>query len=196
MCFLDPASLAVGGLQYGIGAFQTIQSNNQKRKDYRVATELTNDQVVQNYLSMAIRQNSEAEAANQRIQDISNQTKEAMGVARARAAQAGVSGKSVEAMLNEFERDQGVFTANELRSLQIQEANASVEAKSIYTRAQSSLFQARPAMTPLENPLGAALRIGLGAYAREQDKAMMRDITAPTVNNGDLTIHNVDRSGP
>lgn len=182
MCF-DPLTLGTGVLQYGMNVFDASRANDQRRKDYAVAAELTNEQVVQNYLSMALKQSSEIEASHQRVQDMADQTREAMGIARTRAAASGVTGNSVQAMLQEFERDQGYFSAMETRNLQIAEANNVIEGQQIYTKAQASLFQARPQMVQPQNPLGAALQIGLQAYNKSQENAWKETVTK-NLNDG------------
>ena len=102
----------------------------------------------------------EREAAGQEIREVSRQSRRAQATGSVSAGEAGVTGKSVDAMLDDFERQELMYQTNVKRNQEWREDNVAdqLEAIRIGTQGRIENLQFMPAHRP--SFLGAALRIG------------------------------------
>jgi len=114
----------------------------------------------------------ESISASQEISEVGRQARRAQSVATVAAGEAGVGGKSVNALLDDFERQELFYTTDVRRNLEWKESNMAdqLEAIRIGTQGQIENLQFMPMQRP--SFLGAALRIGgsiAGYYADQPD---------------------------
>lgn len=174
MCIPAPAVMIAG--QVASTAAQAIGAagaESEQEKAYRKSADIANKQAEQSYFNLSLKQASERAATARRIQDIEVDARQAEAVAVSRAAEAGVTGASLTAYLQEFARDKGEAIAFEQRNIHLQEAEAEIQRQSIQTRTEASILAAQPA--PVEQPdfIGAAFNIAGAAakwHARENKK--------------------------
>ena len=113
------------------------------------------------------RQIQEREAAANEINEVYREARKRVATAQAAGAEAGVAGGSLQALINDFHRQQLEFGTNVNRNLEFRENNIEDQLESVRLGAQANIenLQFMPAARP--SFLGAALRIGsagLGAY--------------------------------
>ena len=108
----------------------------------------------------------EREATGQEIREVSRQSRRAQSTGAVSAGEAGVTGKSVDAMLDDFERQELMYQTDLKRNQEWKEENIAdqLEAVRIGTQGHIEDLQFMPAQRP--SFLGAALRIGgtIGDY--------------------------------
>ena len=117
---------------------------------------------VDQYQGLGTRTYQEREAAALDIMNASRAAREALGTARVSAGEAGVSGSSTDALLQDFERRQFEYTYGRSRSQDFREAAFEDQKKAIRSQQQGRILSMLP--KPQEKPdyFGAALRIGAG----------------------------------
>ena len=115
------------------------------------------------------RQIQQREAAAQQINEVYRESRKRISTARVAGAEGGVSGSSLQALINDFHRQNLEFGTDTRRNLQFAEANIEDQLESARIGAQANIQNLQ--FMPAERPsfLGAALRIGgagLGAYTQ------------------------------
>ena len=115
------------------------------------------------------RQIQEREAAANEINEVYREARKRVATAQAAGAEAGVAGGSLQALINDFHRQQLEFGTNVNRNLEFRENNIEDQLESVRLGAQANIENLQ--FMPAERPsfLGAALRIGsgaLGAYGK------------------------------
>ena len=117
------------------------------------------------------RQIQQREAAAQQINEVYRESRKRISTAQVAGAEGGVAGASLQALINDFHRQNLEFGTDTRRNLQFAEANIEDQLESARIGAQANIqnLQFMPAARP--SFLGAALRIGgagLGAYQQYQ----------------------------
>jgi len=169
MC--DPATMmtVAGTATQYVGQQQQASAQNAMNRQRQ---ELGTERALQNYrlqTSQAYkRMQQEREATGQEIREVSRQSRRAQATGAVSAGEAGVTGKSVDAMLDDFERQELMYQTNIKRNQEWREDNTKdqLEAIRIGTQGRIEQLQFMPAQRP--SFLGAALRIGgqvAGYYA-------------------------------
>jgi len=120
MC--DPVTLTTlavvsGGAQY-IG--QRRMARQQARYQARAA-EAERQRAMQEQSAMRMRQAQEQEAANRELADVSLKAREALSKARTSAGEAGVSGASVEMLLDDYTRQEAAYRIGITRQRELQD---------------------------------------------------------------------------
>lgn len=166
MCdpFSVSAAITVGG-----AATNFIQGEQQakdsatfaERRSAETGRAITED-AVQQFSQIGVRREQEADAASQAIRQIARDAVEARGTGRAQAGSGGVSGGSVEALLQDFTRQQ--LTRVEITKTNLDNTNAQLDqqSKSISARANDALFQNQAAPVQRPSIFGALFQIGTG----------------------------------
>ena len=113
------------------------------------------------------RQVQEREAAASEINEVYREARKRVATAQVAGAEAGVAGGSLQALINDFHRQQLEFGTNVNRNLEFRENNIEDQLESVRLGTQANIenLQFMPAQRP--SYLGAALRIagaGLSAY--------------------------------
>jgi hypothetical protein len=120
MC--DPVTLTTlavvsGGAQY-IG--QRRMARQQARYQAQ-ASEAERQRAMQEQSATRIRQAQEQEAANRELADVSLKSREALAKARTSAGEAGVSGASVEMLLDDYTRQEAAYRIGITRQRELQD---------------------------------------------------------------------------
>ena len=126
--------------------------------------EIADESAKNQYQGLSTRTYQEREAMALDIRNASRAAHEAMGTARVSSGEAGVSGISTEALLQDFERRQYEYVYGRERSQQFREQDFESKKKAIAGQQQGRILAMTP--KPVEEPsyIGAALRIGSGYF--------------------------------
>jgi hypothetical protein len=171
MCDPSTALMVAGTATQFVGQQQQASSQNAMNRQRQ---ELGTERALQNYrlqTSQAYkRMQQEREATGQEIREVARQSRRAQATGTVSAGEAGVTGKSVDAMLDDFERQELMYQTNIKRNQEWREDNTKdqLEAIRIGTQGRVEDLQFMPAQRP--SFLGAALRIGgqvAGYYAAQ-----------------------------
>ena len=174
MC--DPASMAIAS--FAVTGASTAASfyGQQQQADAQDAFNRQRQQTgtsraLANYANQTRqareRQIQEREAAANEINEVYREARKRVATAQVAADDSGVQGGSLQALINDFNRQQLEFGTNVNRNLEFRENNIEDQLESVRLGAQANIenLQFMPAARP--SFLGAALRIGsagLGAY--------------------------------
>ena len=174
MCLPAPLLMAAQGAQAVQGMVNAGAADSANAKAYKQAANLANEQAADEYFQLSLRQATEASAASARIQEIEADATEGMGSAIAAAAEAGISGNTVVAVTQEFQRDQGQAIAMELRNKHLTEAQLQLEKESVHDKTKAAIFGQRPAPAKRPDLLGTLFTMGAtaakpGAWSRSED---------------------------
>jgi len=120
MC--DPVTLTT--LAVVSGATQYVGQRRMARQQARYqarAAEAERQRAMQEQSAMRIRQAQEQEAANRELSDVSLKAREALAKARTSAGEAGVSGASVEMLLDDYTRQEAAYRIGITRQRELQD---------------------------------------------------------------------------
>jgi hypothetical protein len=133
-----------------------------QQRMYQQNKEIADQAAADQYQGLGTRTYQEREAAALDIMNASRAAREAMATARVSSGEAGVSGASTDALLQDFERRQFEYTYGRQRSQDFREQAFEEQKKGIRSQQQGRVLSMLP--KPVERPsfLGAALRIGAG----------------------------------
>ena len=133
-----------------------------QQRMYQQNKEIADQAARDQYQGLGTRTYQEREAAALDIMNASRAAREAMATARVSSGEAGVSGASTDALLQDFERRQFEYTYGRQRSQDFREQAFEEQKKGIRSQQQGRVLSMLP--KPVERPsfLGAALRIGAG----------------------------------
>tara|TARA_R100000808_G_scaffold1949_2_gene8186 strand:+ start:4872 stop:5486 length:615 start_codon:yes stop_codon:yes gene_type:complete len=157
---------AISALQSAVQFFgqqqQASAMADYQQRMYQQNKEIADQAAVDQYQGLGTRTYQEREAAALDIMNASRAAREAMSTARVSAGEAGVSGASADALLQDFERRQFEYTYGRSRSQDFREQAFEDQKKGIRSQQQGRVLSMLP--KPVERPsfLGAALRIGAG----------------------------------
>jgi hypothetical protein len=122
----------------------------------RLATEAANMQ----YDALGARQVQETLAATQSVTEVHRQALEAKGRVRTSAADAGVSGASVDALYSDFERQELDYQTASKRNQAFRDEQFDLERKAVRSGLQSRIASAQPSPVTVPSWFGAFLKIG------------------------------------
>ncbi len=101
-------------------------------------------------------------ATRQQLETVSRDAREAGSMARTAVAAAGVEGRSVDALHNQFVRDVADFESTAIRNISNFRAQSAMEAKAIYARGQNAINNGYPNPLPPPATLSPATSIMQG----------------------------------
>lgn len=122
MC--NPVAVAVvSGLQAGAQFYGQRQQAKQQRRYQNQAMAAEQQRAIQEQQSIRMRQAQEQEATNRELGDVALKAREARAKATTSAGEAGVAGMSVDALIDDYTRQEaayrvGVGRQQEMRDLQ------------------------------------------------------------------------------
>jgi len=115
-------SLAIAGISAGIGAVSTgmqyagaRQQAKQQEAYQRQAQAAERQRFQQEQTSMRMRQAQEQEAVGRELEQVSRKSQAALARARVSAGEAGVAGASVQALMDDYMRQEGAYRSSILR---------------------------------------------------------------------------------
>lgn len=165
MC--DPTTIAVAGLLLTAGSATTAYVGQQQQasaqRSYQSSVQAAqNEAYLQQATALRQQQNLEAEAAARESQKVAKQTKETLATVRTAAGEAGVAGISVEALVQDFERN----SYSQLEAIDRQKQLGDVSITNQLEAARLGTYNANiGSNSPIARPsfLATALQIGTGA---------------------------------
>lgn len=120
---------------------------------------------------MAQREIQQSASVRQELENITRSAMEAGATARTQTAAAGVEGRTVDVLHNQFRRDVAEFEAAAIRNVKTFRAQSAMEAAAIYARGQNAINQGYPNPLPPPATVSPATSIlnglttGLSVYA-------------------------------
>lgn len=158
-------AITIASTAYGVYA----QAENAKamseyqNRQFKATQEAAASSAINQYNALLTRQRQEEAAASQAINRNAMQAASAAAAARVTAGEAGTAGLSVDALLNEYSRQELGFEQSTIRNQVWNNAQINLSMKGIQAQQQQQLIAAAP--KPVQQPdyVGALLRIGEGA---------------------------------
>jgi len=120
MC--DPVSISmavIGGLQAGAQVAGQRQQAKAQQKYQAQAAAAERQRFQQEQTSMRMRQAQEQEAVGRELEQVSKKSQAALARARVSAGEAGVAGASVQALMDDYMRQEGGYRAALLRQQEL-----------------------------------------------------------------------------
>ena len=123
MCTIPLATLALSAASTTAGFVGQRQQAKQQRRYQNQAMEAERQRAIQEQQSIRMRQAQEQEATNRELGDVALKAREARSRATTSAGEAGVAGMSVDALIDDYTRQEaayrvGVGRQQEMRDLQ------------------------------------------------------------------------------
>jgi hypothetical protein len=211
------SSLAVGGATAAAGivgqneayddalADREARSQEMNRRYLETARETTRD-VFQQIDTLRIQRDQVRQATFSQIRAVADDARKAMGVTAARNAERGITGRTAQSLVDEFERDFMNFENLKLTELADRNLQYNLEEQAIRNRGQSIINSGMPQPLPTiraGNPLvpilqGATAGLGVaGTLSSLANTDMLRGLgTAPSPQNYQLPQTNFSTPNP
>jgi len=181
MC--HPAALAViGGLQAGMQFAGQRQQARQQAQYQAQAAAAERQRFQQEQTSMRMRQAQEQEAVGRELEQVSRKSQAALARARVSAGEAGVAGASVQALMDDYMRQEAGYRAATLRQQElggISTAMGLEQAGFATQQRQIGLSQ------PIDRPsfLSGALGVASGALGGYRTGLTLKSMTGGGTSN-------------
>ena len=159
MC--NPAALAiVGGLQAGV-QFAGARRQAKAQAAYQAQSAAAEQQrALQEQSSIRMRQAQEQEATARELEQVSRKSQEALARARVSAGEAGVAGASVQALMDDYTRQEAGYRAATLRQQEMSALGTQLGLEQAGLASQQRLISINQ---PISKP--SFLTAGLGAIS-------------------------------
>jgi len=148
------------------------QMASQQAKANAATARSVNESTRINLAQLGIQGQQERDAASQKAQEVQRERLKAEARARVSAGEAGVSGLSVDALLNDYSKEESRYLESLETNMDYNQQQRDLEAQGIVAQGQSRINSMPLPNTP--SLLGTALQIGAGsldAYDRYGSKA-------------------------
>lgn len=161
---LSAATLALGGgsavYEYGQGRANAKASAKYQRQVYESNKALADANALRAYSALQRRAAEEHAMASKSIQNVTDQATAAQAAARVASGESGTAGASVDAVYQDFARQEAEFAGTVIRQRLFNTRQLEMEAKGVQLGQQAQILSALP--KPVETPslIGALLRIG------------------------------------
>lgn len=170
MC--DPLTLTAVGLATASGVASTIQAD-QAAKDqnefnermFETNKELATAEAANAHEALVARSRQEREASAQEITHVSREADLARSAGTVAALESGVAGASVEAIIEDFDRQEAEFVNATQRNTRFRDEQFERDSLSIQTQRTGRIESARRAEVPRPNFLNSLLQIGSSAFS-------------------------------
>ena len=153
------------------------QEARQQRRYQAQASDVERQRFIQEQTSTRMRQAQEQEATNRELADIALKSREAVSRASTSAGEAGVAGMSVNALMDDYMRQEADYRTATLRQQEFQDVNTCLALSDAGYRTQQNLIGInRPINKPnfLTGVLNAASSAA-GGYRTGMEIKRMRD---------------------
>ncbi len=177
MC--DPVSISmavIGGLQAGAQVAGQRQQAKAQQKYQAQAAVAERQRFQQEQTSMRMRQAQEQEAVGRELEQVSKKSQAALARARVSAGESGVAGASVQALMDDYMRQEGGYRAALLRQQELGGISTGMGLEQAgFATQQRQIGINQPISKPgfLEGALGVASGAMSGARTGLQLKSMM-----------------------
>lgn len=169
MC--NPAALAVvGGLQAGV-QFAGARKQAKQQAAYQAQSAAAEQQrALQEQSSIRMQQAQQQEATGRELEQVSRKSQEALARARVSAGESGVAGASVQALMDDYTRQEAGYRAASLRQQELTGVGTGLGLEQAGLASQQRLIGINQ---PINKPsvLGAVLQAGsqaMSGYATGQ----------------------------
>ena len=167
MCLpLAAIGAATGVLSSGLSYAGQRQQAKQQASFQRQAQAAERQRFMQEQTSMRMRQAQEQEAVGRELEQVSRKSQAALARARVAAGEAGVAGASVQALMDDYMRQEGAYRASILRQQEMGALGTGLGLEQAgFATQQRQIGLSQPIDRP--SPLGAvlgAVSSGLGGY--------------------------------
>lgn len=119
MCSIELAALAVGALSSGVSFAGQRQQAKAQQQYQAQAAQAERLRFQQEQTSMRMRQAQEQEAVGRELEQVSRKSQAALARARVSAGEAGVAGASVQALMDDYMRQEAGYRAATLRQQEL-----------------------------------------------------------------------------
>ena len=119
MCSIELAALAVGALSSGVSFAGQRQQAKAQQQYQAQAAQAERLRFQQEQTSMRMRQAQEQEAVGRELEQVSKKSQAALARARVSAGEAGVAGASVQALMDDYMRQEAGYRAATLRQQEL-----------------------------------------------------------------------------
>ena len=184
-------AVASGGAQY-IG--QRRMAKQQAAYQAQAAA-AERQRFMQEQTSIRMRQAQEQEAVGRELEQVSRKSQEALARARVSAGEAGVAGASVQALMDDYVRQEGGYRAALLRQQELGQVATGLQLEQAgFGTQQRQIGINRPIARPdfLTTALSTATS-ALGAYGTGLQIGQMRGASVPSIPSGSVPM--TDASG-
>ncbi len=170
MC--NPAALAiVGGLQAGVQFAGARRQAKQQAAFQAQSAAAEQQRALQEQSSIRMQQAQQEEATARELEQVSRKSQEALARARVSAGEAGVAGASVQALMDDYTRQEAGYRAATLRQQELRGVGTQLGLEQAGLASQQRLIGINQ---PINKPsvLGAVLQAGsqaMGGYATGLD---------------------------
>ena len=137
MC--DPISMAVVGAATGLAQYQGQRQQARQQARYQAsASAAERARFLQEQSSIRMRQAQEREATDRELGDIAMKSREAIASARTSAGESGVAGSSVDALMDDYMRQEGNYRTALTRQQEFQNINTGLALSDAGFRTQNN----------------------------------------------------------
>ena len=137
MC--DPISMAVVAVASGAAQYQGARQQAKAQGRYQAsASAAERARFLQEQTSLRMRQGQQQEATNRELGDIAMKSREAISRARTSAGEAGVAGSSVDALMDDYMRQEGNYRTALTRQQEFQNINTGLALSDAGYRTQNN----------------------------------------------------------
>jgi len=119
MCSIELAALAVGALSSGVSFAGQRQQAKAQQQYQAQAAQAERLRFQQEQTSMRMRQAQEQEAVGRELEQVSKKSQAALARARVSAGEAGVAGASVQALMDDYMRQEAGYRGALLRQQEL-----------------------------------------------------------------------------
>jgi len=176
MCSIAIAALAISTVSAG-ASFVGQRRQASKQKGYQAqASAAERQRFLQEQSAMRMRQAQENEASNREMADISLKSREAVSRARTSAGESGVAGASIDALLDDYTRQEADYRVATMRQQELRDVNTGLALTDAGYRTQNNLIGInRPINKPsfIEGVLSTA-SAGMAGYRSGLEIEKMR----------------------
>ena len=140
MCDITMAMMAIGAASSVAGYQGQRQQARQQRRYQAQAADAERQRFLQEQTSIRMRQAQEQEATNRELGDIALKSREAISRASTSAGEAGVAGLSVNALMDDYMRQEADYRTATLRQQEFQNINTGLALSDAGYRSQQNLI--------------------------------------------------------
>ena len=169
--FAISAATAAGSavLNYAQQSSQASATEKYQRQAHALNTEIAEANALQQYAAFNRRRIQEREAAGQEIAQMGSEARRAQSFTTVAAAAGGISGGSVAALYDDFERQELDYQESVLRSEEFAELQLRDDQRAVQSNTRSRIAQTMPRPVPRPSLVNLGLSIAgstLGSFNR------------------------------
>ena len=191
MCDPISATLVAASVGSNIAGFVGARQQAKQQAAYQAqAAAAEGQRFMQEQTSIRMRQAQEQEAVGRELEQVSKKSQEALARARVSAGEAGVAGASVQALMDDYVRQEGGYRAAILRQQELGQVATGLQLEQAGFGTQQRQIGIN---RPINRPSGlvaslSAFQQGLGGYATGLQIGQMRGGNVPSIPSGSVPM--------